>query len=257
MITEIQIAGFNLITFFRKCSVKHKDISFLYTGEKGEEHEWSILGFNSKFKIIKLQDLSELEKPKKSSKFELPFTGGWIGYLSYDGETCFRRYNSALLYNHKTNSIVLVSDDSDFEKEVRDIWGLENPEGDDIRLQFKPVSSRKWYDTAFKKVMKHIYDGDIYQMNLTYQLESGFNDSSIDLFTRLTEKNPAEMSAYLARDNQEIISCSPERFVRLKDRKLETFPIKGTVARGRNDQEDRVKIEELLTSKKEEAELGR
>ena len=276
MITELQIPEFDLITFFRKCSTKYQDISFLFTGRENEEHEWSILAFNSRlqdYKIItalrdpatlkkkyrsgtRLQNLVKLENLGERDGADLPFTGGWIGYLSYDQKACFRRYDSALLYNHKSSSIVLVSDDDDFEQEVKKIWELENPEISDISLQFKPISNRKWYDEAFQKVKSHILEGDVYQLNLTHQLESNFSGSSIDLFTRLANKNPAPMSAYLSGDNQEIISCSPERFLRLEGNKLETFPIKGTITRGKNNKEDRIKVEELLASEKEKAELN-
>ena len=259
MIQEIQIAEFDLITFFRKCSMKHKDISFLYTGGNHDEHEWSILGLNSRLKdckITKLHDLEKLESLKGQGNAEFPFTGGWIGYLSYDGEACFKYYDSALLYNHESNSIILVSDDADFENKILNIWKLEEPQVSDVELQFKPVSSREWYNEAFRKIKKHIFEGNVYQLNLTHQLKSDFSGSSIDLFTRLANKNPAPMSAYFVGDDFEIISCSPERFLKLEGNKLETFPVKGTIARGRNEREDQVKIGELLASEKEEAKLN-
>ncbi len=104
--------------------------------------------------------------------------------------------------------------------------------------------------------MRHIVDGDVYELNLTQNLETDFTGSGSDLFYHLAKKNPAPMSAYLAGDDFEIISCSPERFLRLREKKLETFPIKGTISRGTDIASDTANERALLASEKEQAELN-
>ena len=58
--------------------------------------------------------------------------------------------------------------------------------------------------------------------------------------------NPAPFAAYLATGGVEIVSASPERFLQLRGRQVETRPIKGTRPRGATPEEDRQLGEELL-----------
>src|SRR5204862_5877163 len=52
-----------------------------------------------------------------------------------------------------------------------------------------------------------------------------------------------------------LVAASPEMYVRVEGRRIETCPISGTIARGRDPLEDSERIRELLNSKKDESEL--
>ena len=70
----------------------------------------------------------------------------------------------------------------------------------------------------------------------------------------LRERNPAPFAAYLNTGEVQIVSASPERFLELRGRQVETRPIKGTRPRGATPEEDRRLGAELLASEKDRAE---
>ena len=70
----------------------------------------------------------------------------------------------------------------------------------------------------------------------------------------LRERNPAPFAAYLNTGEVQIVSASPERFLELQGRQVETRPIKGTRPRGATPEEDRRLGAELLASEKDRAE---
>lgn len=109
-------------------------------------------------------------------------------------------------------------------------------------------TSQTEYHAAFEALQRHIYNGDIYQANLTQQLEAQYNGNGRQLFDTIYAQNPGSMSAYIEGPGFEILSFSPEKFISVKDGIIETMPIKGTAPRGQETA--------LLTSEKEQAELN-
>jgi len=121
---------------------------------------------------------------------------------------------------------------------------------------FKATMTKSEYKKAYEKIKHHIKEGDIYQINLTHRLEAKTSLPSKELFLKIAESNPVEHLAYIEGDGFEILSASPERFIKIKNKKIETKPIKGTRPRGANRQEDQKLKKELIKSKKEAAELN-
>ena len=76
------------------------------------------------------------------------------------------------------------------------------------------------------------------------------------LYQRLRERNPAPYGALMHLGEQEyLVAASPEMYVRVDGRRIETCPISGTIARGSSAIGDAKQIRALLNSKKEESEL--
>ncbi|HEX5797487.1 MAG TPA: anthranilate synthase component I family protein [Candidatus Saccharimonadales bacterium] len=121
---------------------------------------------------------------------------------------------------------------------------------------FRPQWTRRQYYEAFSKIKRHIFDGDVYQINLTQKLTAGYNGDSRTLFSNLAENNTAKMMAYFEGEDFELISMSPERFIRTRGQVIETFPIKGTRRRGKDKAADRHNKKALLADEKEKAELN-
>jgi len=115
---------------------------------------------------------------------------------------------------------------------------------------------RPAYETAVQRVVDYIFAGDIFQANLSQRfrvaMPPGF--SGIDLYHRLRSINPAPFAALIKSGDTEIVSASPERFLRLRQGKVETCPIKGTRPRGSTPAADRALASELLASEKDRAE---
>jgi len=73
---------------------------------------------------------------------------------------------------------------------------------------------------------------------------------------KLKTMNPSPYSFYFnLGDNEFLVGASPEMFVRVTGRRVETCPISGTIKRGRDAIDDSAQIIKLLNSKKDEAEL--
>jgi para-aminobenzoate synthetase component 1 len=108
---------------------------------------------------------------------------------------------------------------------------------------------------AVRRALAYIRAGDIYQVNLTYPFRGTTDLSPADLYLRLRTGNPAPFAGYLDFGEGQIISSSPERFLRMDGRKIQSRPIKGTCARTGNSSADRAASDELLRSAKNRAEL--
>jgi para-aminobenzoate synthetase component 1 len=129
----------------------------------------------------------------------------------------------------------------------------------DIKTNSELVAntSKEAYSESYKKIKDYITEGDIYQINLTHRLEGTTQKTARQLFIDMSEKNKVDHIAYIEGPGFEILSASPERFIKISsDRKIETFPIKGTRPRGKKPEEDEVMKKELMNSSKEAAELN-
>lgn len=113
---------------------------------------------------------------------------------------------------------------------------------------------RRDYLATIARAKDYIRAGDIYQVNLSQRFSVPLRGNGLELFRRLRCANPAPFSAYLRAGGVEIVSASPERFLRLTGRRVETRPIKGTRPRGGNTQEDLRLSAALLASEKDKAE---
>lgn len=121
---------------------------------------------------------------------------------------------------------------------------------------FKLSIKKSEYKKAYNKIKNHIKAGDFYQINLTHRLTGESNMDSREFFLKVAEKNPVGFLAYIEGPGFEVLSASPERFVKVSGQKIETCPVKGTRPRGENLALDKAFRDELLASEKEEAELN-
>ena len=121
---------------------------------------------------------------------------------------------------------------------------------------FRPVTSREQYARAYKKIQRYILEGDVYQINLTHRLEARTGLAPRSLFANIIEQNPVDFLAYIEGDGFEILSASPERFIKISDKQIETCPIKGTRPRGGTPEIDSRYRQELIQNSKEAAELN-
>ena len=105
------------------------------------------------------------------------------------------------------------------------------------------------------KAKEYIAAGDIYQVNLSQKFSARVDASPFQLYKTVRSLNPAPFASFLDCGDAAVISSSPERFLRISDRRVETRPIKGTRPRGRDRAADERLKAELLASAKDRAEL--
>jgi para-aminobenzoate synthetase component 1 len=110
------------------------------------------------------------------------------------------------------------------------------------------------YEKAVKKALDYIRKGDIFQANLSLRFQSTTKAKGWQIYRSLQQINPSPFASYWRTPWGEMISCSPERLVKLARGIASTRPIAGTRPRGKTEALDRQLAEELLTNKKERAE---
>jgi anthranilate synthase len=98
--------------------------------------------------------------------------------------------------------------------------------------------------------------GDLFEVVLGQLFSELCPDTPSAVFQRLRTANPAPYGALINLGSGEfLVSASPEMYVRVEGRRIETCPISGTIARGRDAVEDSERIRALLNSTKDESEL--
>lgn len=110
------------------------------------------------------------------------------------------------------------------------------------------------YRAAVQKARDYIYAGDIFQVNLSQRLLCPARCKSDELYEHLRLVNAAPFAGYFDFGSGQIISASPERFYHVRDRWIETRPIKGTRRRTGDAERDRAAAAELLSSEKDRSE---
>lgn len=115
---------------------------------------------------------------------------------------------------------------------------------------------RESYIAAVERVRRHIFDGDVYQVNLSQRYRFALREDPFALWLRLFAENPAPFYAYVDAPGHQLLSTSMERFFLIEGERIETRPIKGTRPRGGDDEESRRFAAELLGSAKDDAELS-
>ncbi len=114
--------------------------------------------------------------------------------------------------------------------------------------------SRDDYLQAVGRAIEYIHAGDIFQVNLSQRLLYPARDDSRSLYLRARRRNPAPFAAYYDLGQFQIVSSSPERFLRVQQGQVEARPIKGTRRRSTWPEADLFAGDELLQSEKDRAE---
>jgi len=211
----------------------------------------------------------------------LPFCGGAIGYFGYDLARRLERLPSAaedaeripemavgihdwaVVVDHGERRSWLVGQGRDPETDLK--WQslverFSSPPPEKSRAPFRilsPVASNLTHDDyarAFRKIRGYIHDGDCYQVNLAQRFSATASGDPWLAYQRLRIINPAPFSAYLNTPYAQVLSASPERFLKVEGGRVETRPIKGTRPRAGHARLDAELIEELRASEKDRAE---
>jgi para-aminobenzoate synthetase component 1 len=110
------------------------------------------------------------------------------------------------------------------------------------------------YRAAVQRAIDYIHAGDIFQVNLSQRLMFPAAGDAVSLYLRLRQCNPAPFSAWFEFKDTQIISASPERFLRVQNGRVEARPIKGTRRRTRWAEADLFAGDDLRESEKDRAE---
>lgn len=223
--------------------------------------------------------LAQLGDATLPEGLELPFAGGLIGYLSYDfgrrlehlpslaaddlelPDAQLGLYAWAMVSDHQMGTSQLVFHPSlakaERERLICLFEAAAPAPGGDFRLlaamqgDLQPAQ----YKAAFDQVQRYIQAGDCYQINLTQRFRAPCQGDPWRAYQALRKACPTPFSGYQQlADGSALLSFSPERFIRVSQRQVETRPIKGTRPRSADPAEDARNAQELRQSPKDRSE---
>ncbi len=223
-----------------------------------------------------------LKRYPVSQQSDLPFCGGAVGYFGYDlgrrieplpthsidaekiPDMMFGLYDWAIITDHVLQRCFLVS--YGLTTKTQQQWqalvsALSNPSPSPSASSFRVSGPLKEnfdaerYTQAFNKIQHYIREGDCYQVNLAKRFATPASGDPWLVYQHLRQRNAAPYSCFFSSPYVSILSSSPERLLKVKNKQIETKPIKGTRPRDLTDpQRDRDLAEELLHSPKDRAE---
>jgi len=210
---------------------------------------------------------------------DIPFCGGAIGLINYDFARQIEKlptiskddvdfpsllvgiYAWAIVTDHLKQKTFFVSCLSDkfANKKFNEIQALlTSPQPKhtpfSITHPFQSNMTYETYQNKLQKILQCIHDGECYEINFAQRFKANFTGDPITAYHYLSKYNPAPFSAFMRTPFGDVISCSPERFLKVKHQSIETKPIKGTRPRGKTPSEDRALAKTLLNSEKDHAE---
>ena len=226
-----------------------------------------------------------------SEDLPFDFNGGFVGYLGYElkaesGSECVHRSPFAdamflfadrlIAIDHQEKAIYLLCLVELGEKQEAETWFAEIqtklkslaplPEIRSDRkaalrdhrpdpIIFRLSRSSQTYRENIAQCLQEIHEGETYQVCLTNQLKTDITPDPLAFYRTLRRINPAPYAAFLKFGEVAIACSSPERFLKIDSQGwVETKPIKGTLHRGDNAEEDRILQESLRNSEKDRAE---
>lgn len=119
---------------------------------------------------------------------------------------------------------------------------------------FEATTNKKNYIEKFDIVQNHIREGNCYQINLTQRFSADYTGDPFPAYLALREASPAPFAGFIQLPEGAVLSLSPERFIACDGTRATTSPIKGTVARSDNPEQDQANAQRLLASEKDRAE---
>ncbi len=254
-------------------SRQFQEIAWLDSNEydsKSGEYE-AILAVEA-FTAIKTDYVQAFDKLKEYQET----TADWIfGYLSYDLKNDVENLSSKNfdglhfpdLYFFQPQKIIFIIDDQvefhylrmiddeidDDLEEIQNITIESNSEHTPVKVEAR--ISKSEYLEKIKLMLNHIHRGDIYEANFCQEFYSENVDiDPFNIYRSLNEISTPPFAAYLKLENFNLISASPERYLKKKGDHLLSQPIKGTARRAEDVEEDLRIASELANDPKEQSE---
>lgn len=213
------------------------------------------------------------------------FTGGLVGYYSYDSikyqepklklsekgmqdfkDVDLMLFNSIIVVDHKKDCIHLISGvlkndlKNSYEKAQAKIREMEhmlmhatNKKLTSLKLmsELKERDDKKSYLKNVEKAKEYIRQGDIFQVVYSNSISAKVQGSLFECYRNLKRDNPSPYMFYFSSDDIEIAGSSPETLVKVVQDKVYTYPLAGSRPRGKTMEDDLLLEKELLEDEKE------
>ena len=220
---------------------------------------------------------------------DLPgFTGGLVGYFSYDyvkyaeptlkldakdeegfSDVNLMLFHKVIAFDHFRQKIILITNfktddvETNYNKALTELEAMRRLilEGEcaahvpmKLKSDFRALFDKEAYCQMVEKGKHYIKEGDIFQVVLSNRFEADVEGSLLDAYRVLRTKNPSPYMFYFSGADGEFTGASPETLVKLENGKAFTYPLAGTRKRGVTPAEDLALEKELLKDEKELAE---
>ena len=116
-------------------------------------------------------------------------------------------------------------------------------EAEPALYNIKSSTEKLAYDQCIQRLHKEIYDGNVYQVNYTFNYKFNYFGTIQSFYTSLRSNQRASYAGWLQFSESTILSLSPELFVRKSGETLYTRPMKGTAARKSDNASDPADIQ--------------
>lgn len=202
------------------------------------------------------------------------FSGGLVGYLSYDLTRYWEKlpnsivddpgfpdlemdlFLDGLLFDHRTRQVYYHHLGRDRSKEIMEmlksgedgIEGCKRVGGAEVNL------SEDRFKRMVEEAKSYIAEGEIFQVVLSKRFSLHIHGSLLGFYTALRRLNPSPYMYYLKMEERRIVGSSPEMLVRVEDGQVETYPIAGTRPVTGDPKKDEATVRSLLSDPKERAE---
>jgi para-aminobenzoate synthetase component 1 len=220
--------------------------------------------------------VSQVQQINGEFPSELPFIIGIAGLFGYDlgrrfeqlptpYESEYKCPDMALGVYHR--SLILDKRDGilydcrldhlppfELDKSNETLCSGENTEEFRLTSDWHSNFEKNAYLDGLRQINNYLQAGDCYQVNFAQRFTAKYQGNEWQAYLKLREANKAPYSAFLRLPSSSILSISPERFISVKQSKVQTKPIKGTRPRDDDPITDKNNAEELLSSEKDRAE---
>ena len=284
----IELGRLDFFALFKKVE-KEFDTCFLLEslGENAKDARYSVIGF-APSTIISAEDktlyINGEKQFSENPYFELRnfipkhyvappvFSGGLVGYISYDAMTLFESalsikphksfplflfglYDDGLVYDKTTGITSYFFHTENRSELIRKLIEGTQPAKASLKIKEKGYSmTKERHHEAVKEVIEEIKKGNTFQCQVGFKRQFNVEGDTIQLYEGLRDINPSPHMYYLKFKEKIIIGASPELLLNIHDGVMETYPLAGTIKRGKTVEKDMELAQTMLTDPKELAE---
>jgi para-aminobenzoate synthetase component 1 len=228
-----------------------------------------------------LQSLRAALGPRRAPPEPWPVAGGAIGYFGYDAgrlwepihslgtpaddapELAVGIYDWVVVLDHARRCAAVVSYGEprgsaaardDLLERLHGLAAPVPPGPFELRSPLRTNVTQDEYREALSRIQRYIRDGDVYQINFSQRFDANVSGDPWEFYCRLRVRNPAPYAAFIGLPFANVLCASPERFLKVRGRRVTTRPIKGTRPRDGAPERDLALKRELERSAKDRAE---
>lgn len=222
--------------------------------------------------------LEQMIEPGRRSPMHDIFGGGAVGYVSYDAVRHIERLPDTnveeprlpeffflfpteiivLDHHEKTMYVICYSGEKRLQELVSvlqaDDPAFEGPLRTRRAISVRSFMAQEEFCAIVENAKDYIRSGDIFQVVLSQRFSIPIQARPFSVYQSLRDTNPSPYMYFLKMDELAVLGSSPETLIKLQNNKIMSVPIAGTRPRGRDEEEDRKLVSELLGDEKERAE---